>query len=311
MLPAQKLYVQTVRAVKRIASQIALALNISGPFNIQFLAKDNMVKVIECNLRASRTFPFISKTFDVNFITLATKVMLGYPCKPYSINLYDYDYVAVKAPMFSFTRLRGADPTLGVEMSSTGEVACFGHDVQEAFLQALLASNFNLPQKLPNKYILVSIAEESMRSEFLASMHMLHEMGFNLACTPGTAEYYAQLGIPVVSLNKPSPEDYEGGDGDTSADGSGDKNTVLKWIRSKAIDLVINIPEGTTRTEEISAGYLMRRAAVDFGTSLLTNVKCAALFCEALHRNKPLPCKSSEEFIGISQALLVAPEHRQ
>ena len=310
VLPAQKLYVQTVRAVKRIASQIALALNISGPFNIQFLAKDNMVKVIECNLRASRTFPFISKTFDVNFITLATKVMLGYPCKPYSINLYDYDYVAVKAPMFSFTRLRGADPTLGVEMSSTGEVACFGHDVQEAFLQALLASNFNLPQKLPNKYILVSIAEESMRSEFLLSMQMLHEMGFNLACTPGTAEYYAQLGIPVISLNKPCPEDFEAGDGDTSKDGSGDKNTVLKWIRNKSIDLVINIPEGTTRTEEISAGYLMRRAAVDFGTSLLTNVKCAALFCEALHRNKLLPCKSSEEFIGVGQVGWVAPEHR-
>lgn len=180
VLPAQKLYVQTVRTVKRIASQIAMALQISGPFNIQLLAKDNMVKVIECNLRASRTFPFISKTFDANFITLATKVMLGYPCKPYNISLYgkhqsltatsspcnlsvlfsDYDYVAVKAPIFSFTRLRGADPTLGVEMSSTGEVACFGHDVQEAFLQALLASTFKLPSKDKNKYILISIAED-------------------------------------------------------------------------------------------------------------------------------------------------------
>lgn len=291
VLPAQKLYVQTVRAVKRIASQIALALNISGPFNIQFLAKDNMVKVIECNLRASRTFPFISKTFDVNFITLATKVMLGYPCKPYSINLYDYDYVAVKAPMFSFTRLRGADPTLGVEMSSTGEVACFGHDVQEAFLQALLASNFQLPEKLPNKYILVSIAENAMRSEFLYSMQLLNEMGFNLACTPGTAEYYKLLKIPVTSLNKPSLEDSS----------ISDSNNVLAWIRNKSIDLVINIPEGTTRSDEISAGYLMRRAAVDFGASLLTNVKCAALFCEALHRNQLLPCKSSEEFLILAQ----------
>jgi carbamoyl-phosphate synthase large subunit len=292
VLPAQKLYVQTVRQVKQIASQIALALNISGPFNIQFLAKDNMVKVIECNLRASRTFPFISKTFDVNFITLATKVMLGYPCKPYSINLYDYDYVAVKAPMFSFTRLRGADPTLGVEMSSTGEVACFGSDVQEAFLQALLASNFNFPQKLPDKYILVSIAEESMRAEFLLSMQLLHEMGFNLACTPGTAEYYQQQNIPVTVLEKPVPQDVEG---------NGSDMNVLKWIESKAVDLVINIPEGTTRNEEISAGYLMRRRAVDFGTSLLTNIKCAALFCEALHRAKPLPCKSSEEYIGLAQ----------
>ncbi len=160
VLPAQKLYVLTVRTVKQIACQIAEALHISGPFNIQLLAKGNAVKVIECNLRASRTFPFISKTFDVNFITLATKVMMGYPCKPFTISLYDYDYVAVKAPMFSFTRLRGADPTLGVEMSSTGEVACFGKDVQEAFLQALLASNFNLPKKSSGKYILISIAEE-------------------------------------------------------------------------------------------------------------------------------------------------------
>jgi carbamoyl-phosphate synthase small subunit len=135
VLPAQRLYVQTVRAVKNVASLISKALRISGPFNIQFLAKDNMVKVIECNLRASRTFPFVSKTFDVNFISLATKVMMGVPCKPFNISLLDYDYVAVKAPMFSFTRLRGADPTLGVEMSSTGEVACFGRNVQEAFLQ--------------------------------------------------------------------------------------------------------------------------------------------------------------------------------
>jgi carbamoyl-phosphate synthase/aspartate carbamoyltransferase len=146
--------------VKQLATQIAKALQISGPFNIQFLAKGNAVKVIECNLRASRSFPFISKTFDVNFITLAAKVMMNYPCKPYTISLYDYDYVAVKAPMFSFTRLRGADPTLGVEMSSTGEVACFGRNTQEAFLQALLASNFKLPLIADNHYILVSIAED-------------------------------------------------------------------------------------------------------------------------------------------------------
>lgn len=160
LLPAQKLYVQTVRTVKQIAQQIALALKITGPFNIQLLAKGNAVKVIECNLRASRTFPFISKTFDANFITLATQAMMGYVVKPFTISLYDYDYVAVKAPMFSFTRLRGADPTLGVEMSSTGEVACFGRNAQEAFLQALLATNFKLPQRQADRYILVSIAEE-------------------------------------------------------------------------------------------------------------------------------------------------------
>lgn len=288
VLPAQKLYVQTVRAVKTIASQIAQALQISGPFNIQLLAKDNAVKVIECNLRASRTFPFISKTFDKNFITLATKVMLGYPCKPYSISLYDYDYVAVKAPMFSFTRLRGADPTLGVEMASTGEVACFGRDVQEAFLQALLATTFKLPEKSPEKFILVSIAEDKMRDEFLESMWQLSNSGYNLACTPGTADYYSRRGLTVLSVRKPS-EEPEGSDG---SDG------VLSGIRSKRIDLVINIPEGTTRSDEVSDGYLMRRTAVDFGAGLLTNIKCAVLFCEALSRNKPLPCCSAEEFVS-------------
>jgi carbamoyl-phosphate synthase large subunit len=233
VLPAQKLYVQTVRAVKNIAAQICKALRISGPFNIQFLAKDNMVKVIECNLRASRTFPFISKTFDVNFITLATKVMLGYPCKPFNISLVDYDYVAVKAPMFSFSRLRGADPTLGVEMSSTGEVACFGHDVQEAFLQALLSANFNMPKKQAGSYILISIAEDRMRAEFLEGLQQLNEMGYLLAGTPGTAEYYSAVGIPMTSLQKP----------DTDMDVEGETSAV-RWIKEKRIDLVINIPEG-------------------------------------------------------------------
>lgn len=306
VLPAQKLYVQTVRTVKNIASQIAHALNISGPFNIQLLAKDNAVKVIECNLRASRTFPFISKTFDANFIALATRVMLGHHCKPYDISLYDKDYVAVKAPMFSFTRLRGADPTLGVEMHSTGEVACFGHDVHEAFLQALLASTFKMPEKSKDKFILVSIAEDDVRLEFLNSARQLLEMGYQLACTPGTADFYRAKGMDVVKLQKPlapSPTVMEV-EVDTDAEsstgnGTGlDQDSVLTWVRSKKIDLVINIPEGTTRSDEVSAGYLMRRAAVDFGTSLLTNIKCAVLFCDALHRDKPLPCKSLEEFIS-------------
>jgi len=288
VLPAQKLYVQTVRTVKQIASQVALALNITGPFNMQLLAKDNMVKVIECNLRASRTFPFISKTFGVNFITLATQVMLGHPVKPFNISLYDYDYVAVKAPMFSFTRLRGADPTLGVEMSSTGEVACFGHDVQEAFLQALLATTFKLPEKLPGRYILVSIAEDKMRAEFHDAMSQLHAMGYNLAGTPGTAEYFTSLGVPVLSLAKP-----------VDVSDTEQPDSVIAWIREKKIDLVINIPEGTTRRDEVTAGYLMRRAAVDFGASLLTNLKCATLFVDALTRNRPLPCKCAEEYVGL------------
>ena len=294
VLPAQKLYVQTVRTVKTIAQQIASALRITGPFNIQLLAKDNMVKVIECNLRASRTFPFISKTFDANFITLATKAMLGYPVKPYVISLYEYDYVAVKAPMFSFTRLRGADPTLGVEMSSTGEVACFGSDVQEAFLQALLATTFKLPEKSPNKYILVSIAEDKMRAEFLDSIIQLVSLGYQLCGTPGTADYYNSHGVNIKSLSKPSTETVI----DPGTIRVGDDDTVLSWIYDKRVDLVINIPEGSSKRDEISSGYLMRRAAVDFGTSLLTNIKCAVLFCDALHRNKALPCRSIEEFVG-------------
>jgi len=326
VLPAQKLYVLTVRTVKQVAAQIAMALRISGPFNIQLLARDNTVKVIECNLRASRTFPFISKTFDVNFITLATKVMMGYPCKPYNISLYDYDYVAVKAPMFSFTRLRGADPTLGVEMSSTGEVACFGHDVQEAFLQALLATTFQLPQKDVGKFILVSIAEDKMRAEFQPSLLQLLEMGFQVAATPGTAEYYWEQGrrmaaslrdddalgpalggmegpqggallASIVSLSKPTDDDcLHGTHSLRQAQGNAGNmppvllpgspmspnlglpqppvaGRVLDWIRDRTVDLLINIPEGSTRRDEVTSGYLMRRAAVDFGTSLLTNIK--------------------------------------
>merc|ERR1711871_1460353 len=283
VLPAQKLYVQTVRKVKHIAQQIAKALKISGPFNIQFLAKDNMIKVIECNLRASRSFPFISKTLDANFITLATKVMLRYPCKSYNISLIDYEYVSVKAPQFSFTRLRGADPTLGVEMSSTGEVACFGHDVHEAFLQAMLASTFKFPSKQNGRHILVSIAEESFRSEFYEAMRMLEGLGFCLAGTEGTADYFSDRGIAIKRLSKPPAENEE---------------SVIKWIKSGKIDLVINIADGSMKRDEITAGYLMRRAAVDYGASLVTNVKCAIMLCEGLHRNFSLPCKSSEEFVG-------------
>jgi len=305
VLPAQKLYVQTVRAVKYIASQIARTLRISGPFNIQLLAKDNLVKVIECNLRASRTFPFISKTFDVNFITLATKVMLGYECKPFDISLYEYDYVAVKAPIFSFTRLRGADPTLGVEMHSTGEVACFGHDVQEAFLQSLLSSTFQLPQKSPDKYILVSIAEDKMRVEFEESLQRLLGLGYQVAATPGTAEYYTNRGIQgIVALSKPTDDVTATTTPSSAATASKTvvpavdiQGSVLDWIRSKRLDLVINIPEGSTRSDEVTSGYLMRRTAVDFGCSLLTNVKCAVLFSEALGRKKALPCKSADDFI--------------
>jgi hypothetical protein len=310
VLPAQKLFVQTIRQVKvgalrgksffppgrqkgsrsqhvicwqRISSAIARALNITGPFNIQLMARGNEVKVIECNLRASRTFPFVSKVFDANFITLATKAMLGVPTKSYNISLIDIDYVAVKAPMFSFTRLRGADPTLGVEMASTGEVACFGHDLQEAFLAALVSSGFRMPDK--TRTILVSIAEENHRLEFLPAVRCLLDMSYPVFCTPGTGEYYQTRGLDVGIVSK-VPDDT-------------DRPYVLNIIRQGKVDVVINIPEGTKREEEITIGYNMRRSAVDFGIPLVTNIKCAVLLVEALEKHKGVSVKTADEFHGI------------
>lgn len=283
VLPAQKLFVETIRKVKKISSAIAKALNITGPFNIQLMAKDNDVKVIECNLRASRTFPFVSKVFDANFITLATKAMLGVPTKAYNISLIDIDYVAVKAPMFSFTRLRGADPTLGVEMASTGEVACFGHDVHEAFLAALIASGFRMPIKTKN--ILVSIAEDSERLELLAAVTALLGMNYTVFCTPGTGEFYESRGLEVQILSKkPGDKKYP---------------HVIDAIKMNKVDVVINVPEGTKKDEEVTIGYAMRRSAVDFGVPLVTNIKCANLLVEALARHKGIKVQSVESFYRI------------
>ena len=202
VLPAQKLYVRTIKQVKRYAASIAKALRITGPFNIQFMAKGNEVQVIECNLRASRTFPFVSKTLNHNFISLATQAMAGLEVQPYKISLLDIDYVCVKAPMFSFTRLRGADPTLGVEMASTGEVACFGQDQNEAFLKAMLSTTFKLPTN--NKSILLSIATDEKSQEFAESLMTIAAMGkYKLFGTPGTAEYYKKhKGVDVTVLQK-------------------------------------------------------------------------------------------------------------
>lgn len=271
VLPAQKLYVKTIRQVKRYASAIAKALRITGPFNIQFMAKGNNVQVIECNLRASRTFPFVSKTLNHNFISLATQAMVGLPVTPYKISLLDIDYVCVKAPIFSFTRLRGADPTLGVEMASTGEVACFGEDTHEAFLQSMLSTNFKLPKK--NNSILLTIASEAFRREFADAALILDHCGFVLYGTPGTAKYYKDYyNINIKVVNKPDDE---------ADDGPG---TALHVIKHGMIDLVINVSEGTTRREEITSGYLIRRAVVDFGVSLVTDVKCAITLAECLEQ---------------------------
>jgi MGS-like domain/Carbamoyl-phosphate synthase L chain, ATP binding domain len=280
VLPAQKLYVKTIRQVKKFASAIAKGLHITGPFNIQFMAKGNNVQVIECNLRASRTFPFVSKTLNHNFISLATRAMVGLPVTPYKISLLDIDYVCVKAPLFSFTRLRGADPTVGVEMASTGEVACFGEDTHEAFLQSMLSTSFKLPKK--NNSILLSIASEAFRREFGQAAVILSNCGFVLYATPGTARFYQDnYNINVTDVTKPESE------GD---DGPG---TALHVIKSGLIDLVINVSEGTTRREEITAGYLIRRAVVDYGVSLVTDMKCAITLAECfeqgMHKGRLVP----------------------
>ena len=271
ILPAQKLYVSTIRQVKRAAAAIAKALRITGPFNIQFMAKGNNVQVIECNLRASRTFPFVSKTLNNNFISLATKAMVGLDAKPYKISLLDIDFVCVKAPIFSFTRLRGADPTLGVEMASTGEVACFGEDAHSAFLQSMLSTTFKLPNK--NRSVLLSIASEEFRRELAEGVRVLSRLGYKLYGTPGTTKFYKDtLGIDLICVSKPVNENDDA------------KGTALHEIKNGQIDLVINVSEGTTRKDEITSGYIIRRAVVDFGVSLITDVKCAIMLTDCLDR---------------------------
>jgi Carbamoyl-phosphate synthase L chain, ATP binding domain/MGS-like domain len=272
ILPAQRLYIKTIKHVKRYASLIAKALRITGPFNIQYMAKGNEVQVIECNLRASRTFPFVSKTLNHNFISLATRAMVGLDVEPYKFSLLDIDYVCVKAPIFSFTRLRGADPSLGVEMASTGEVACFGEDQNEAFMQSLLATTFQLPTK--NHSILLSIATDVNRFEFGESVRGLVKLGkYKLYGTPGTAKHYKdQFDLDLIVVQKPTDE---------SDDGPG---TALYEIKKGNIDLVINISDGTGRKDELTSGYIIRRAAVDFGSSLVTNLKCAVELVLCLER---------------------------
>ena len=285
ILPAQGLYVETIRQIKSISAKIAQGLKISGPFNIQYMARDNFVKVIECNLRSSRTFPFASKTFDVNLISLATRVMVGLPCQRLKFNLLDLDYVGIKAPQFSFTRLQGADPTLGVEMSSTGEVACFGRNRYEAYLLALQSTKFVLPGKTKN--IFLSLGPSSSKEDFRECAAILCKLGFNLYGTEGTAEVLGQTdGVTIKTLHKPS---------------SGKKPNSKDWLSNKKIDLVVVIPDGF-RTDDVSEGYLIRRNTVDYGISLITNIKCAIMLVKALEwkvrtPDSP-PCHIAEFYRG-------------
>ncbi|MFH1848770.1 MAG: carbamoyl-phosphate synthase (glutamine-hydrolyzing) large subunit [archaeon] len=276
VLPPQKTYLETFRRIKRTAKEIALALKITGPFNIQFLAKDNRIKVIECNLRASRSFPFVSKVLKINFIDLATKAMMGKDVKKISKSSFELDYVGVKAPMFSFSRLKGADPTLSVEMASTGEVACLGDDLKEAFLKSVLSVGISIPKKS----LLLSTGPIESKADLLPCIKRLR--GYRLYATEGTAEFLARNGVRAEQVEWPL---------------DGAKPNAIDLISEKRIDLIINIPKNFEK-EELTNDYMIRRAAVDFDVPLLTNTQVAKLFMEAIAERglDDLKIKSWDEY---------------
>ena len=276
--PAQKLYVETVRRIKRISGQIAKELKISGPFNIQFLARDNDIKVIECNLRASRSFPFVSKVLKINLIELATKVMLGLPVEKLHKSLFDFDYVGIKASQFSFNRLQKADPVLGVDMASTGEVGCLGDETGSALLNAMLS----VGQRIPKKNILLSTGGAKQKAEMLDAARTLKEHGYNLYATGGTSRYLTENGIENTLVYWPS-ESWE--------------PQALTMLHRREIDMVVNIPKDLT-AGELSNGYKIRRAAVDLNIPLITNSRLASAFIQAFCHIKmeDLPIKSWSEY---------------
>ncbi len=260
--PPQKLYVETVRRVKRISRQIAKALHINGPFNIQFMARDNDILVIECNLRASRSFPFVSKVLKLNFIDLATKIMLGLPVEKPNKNLFDLDYVGIKASQFSFNRLQKADPVLGVDMSSTGEVGCIGEDTHTALLKSMLS----VGQRIPEKNILLSTGGAKQKAEMLDAAKILKANGYNLFATGGTSQYLTENGLENTLVYWPSDE--------------GKQPQALDLLHEKKIDMVVNIPKDLS-PRELTNGYKIRRAAIDFNIPLLTNSRLASAFIAA------------------------------
>ena len=259
--PPQKLYVETVRRIKRISREIAKALNISGPFNIQYLAKDNDIKVIECNLRASRSFPFVSKVLKINFIELATKVMLGLPVEKPEKNLFELDYVGIKASQFSFNRLQKADPVLGVDMASTGEVGCIGMDTSCAVLKAMLSVGY----RIPKKNILLSTGTMKQKADMMDAARMLVNKGYKLFATGGTHKTLAENGIESTHVYWPSEEGHP---------------QALEMLHRKEIDMVVNIPKNLT-AGELSNGYKIRRAAIDLNIPLITNARLASTFINA------------------------------
>ena len=260
--PPQKIYVETVRRIKRVSRQIAKALHINGPFNIQFMARDNDILVIECNLRASRSFPFVSKVLKLNLIDLATKVMLGVPVEKPAKNLFDLDYVGIKASQFSFNRLQKADPVLGVDMASTGEVGCLGDDTSQALLKSMLS----VGHRIPEKNILLSTGGAKQKAEMLDAARMLVEHGYKLYATGGTSKYLTDNGIENTLVHWPSDE--------------GMQPQALDLLHRKEIDMVVNIPKNLTQ-HELSNGYKIRRAAIDLNIPLITNSRLASAFIQA------------------------------
>ena len=260
--PPQKLYVETMRRIKRISRQIAKKLHINGPFNIQFMARDNDILVIECNLRASRSFPFVSKVLKLNLIDLATKIMLGAPVEKPNKNLFDLDYVGIKASQFSFNRLQKADPVLGVDMSSTGEVGCLGDDTSTALLKSMLSVGLRIPKKT----ILLSTGGAKQKAEMLDAAKMLKQHGYELYATVGTSKYLAENGIENTCVYMPSDE--------------GQRPQALDLLHEKKIDMVVNMPKDLT-PRELTNGYKVRRAAIDLNVPLITNSRLASAFISA------------------------------
>lgn len=279
VFPPQKLYIETIRRVKKIAREIAKGLEITGPFNMQFLAKDNDIKVIECNLRASRSFPFVSKVMKLNLIEIATKVMLGIDVPKPDKSLFELDYVGVKAPQFSFARLLNADPVLGVDMASTGEVGCIGENYYEAILKAMLSVGY----KIPVKNVLISSGPSRGKVELLKSAKMLRDRGINIFATEGTHRFFSDNGIENTLLYWPDEPDRS-------------PNTI-DFIKEKKIDLVINIPKNYTK-RELSNGYAIRRNAIDFNIPLITNARVASAFVYGICKYdlKGLSIKSWDEY---------------
>ena len=260
--PPQKLYVETARRIKKISKQIAKELHISGPFNIQFLARENDIKVIECNLRASRSFPFVSKVLKINLIEMATRIMLGLPVEKPNKSLFDLDYVGIKASQFSFNRLQKADPVLGVDMSSTGEVGCLGEDSRTALLKSMLSVGHRIPQK----NILLSTGDGKQKAEMLAACMMLRDHGYKLFATPGTSRYLTENGIENTTVYWPSEAPQQ--------------PQALEMLHNKEIDMVVNVNKNLS-SGELTNGYKIRRAAIDLNIPLITNARLASAFIYA------------------------------